>query len=139
MLVWLDGRTNTKAQPQENFGREIMELFTMGVGHYTEPDVYAGRARVHRLESGRARARRPTATQHYEFIYNAGQHDTASKTFSFAIYPDGSKTIPPRARGQTACRTASISSTALAANPNTGALPGGEAVSVLRQRVRRDP
>src|SRR5580765_9088495 len=39
MLVWLDGRTNTKAQPQENFGREIMELFTVGVGNYTEPDV----------------------------------------------------------------------------------------------------
>src|SRR5262245_30717449 len=45
MLVWLDGATNTKARPQENFAREIMELFTMGVGHYTEPDVYAG-ARV---------------------------------------------------------------------------------------------
>src|SRR5437660_1942169 len=45
MLVWLDGRSNTKAKPQENFAREIMELFTMGVGHYTEPDVYAG-ARV---------------------------------------------------------------------------------------------
>jgi len=39
MLVWLDGRTNTKAKPQENFAREIMELFTVGVGHYTEPDV----------------------------------------------------------------------------------------------------
>ncbi len=45
MLVWLDGRTNTKARPQENFGREIMELFTMGVGHFTETDVYAA-ARV---------------------------------------------------------------------------------------------
>jgi uncharacterized protein (DUF1800 family) len=45
MLVWLDGRTNTKAKPQENFGREIMELFTVGVGNYTEPDVYAA-ARV---------------------------------------------------------------------------------------------
>src|SRR4026207_512146 len=44
-LVWLDGRTNTRRQPQENFGREIMELFTMGVGFYTEPDVYAA-ARV---------------------------------------------------------------------------------------------
>jgi hypothetical protein len=43
MLFWLDGRTNTRAQPQENFGREIMELFTMGVGHYTEVDV-RGRA-----------------------------------------------------------------------------------------------
>src|SRR6266853_306855 len=34
MLVWLDGRDNKKAKPQENFAREIMELFTMGVGHY---------------------------------------------------------------------------------------------------------
>ena len=45
MLVWLDGRTNTRQRPQENFGREIMELFTLGVGHYTEEDVYAA-ARV---------------------------------------------------------------------------------------------
>ena len=45
MLVWLDGRNNVRTRPQENFGREIMELFTMGVGHYTEQDVYAA-ARV---------------------------------------------------------------------------------------------
>ena len=45
MLIWLDGKTNTKAQPQENFGREVMELFSVGVGNYTEPDVYAA-ARV---------------------------------------------------------------------------------------------
>src|SRR5262249_24793992 len=36
MLVWLDGRTNTRTRPQENFAREIMELFTVGVGNYTE-------------------------------------------------------------------------------------------------------
>ena len=41
MIVWLDGRTNLKAKPQENFGREVMELFTMGLGNYTEQDVYA--------------------------------------------------------------------------------------------------
>src|SRR5205809_3037358 len=41
MLYWLDGYTNTRTRPQENFGREVMELFTMGVGHYTEPDVSA--------------------------------------------------------------------------------------------------
>src|SRR5262245_17781130 len=35
MLVWLDGRTNNKAKLQENIAREIMELFTMGVGNYT--------------------------------------------------------------------------------------------------------
>src|SRR4029078_3677874 len=42
MLVWVDRVTNTRAKPQENFAREIMELFTVGVGNYTEPDVYAG-------------------------------------------------------------------------------------------------
>ena len=45
MLVWLDGRTNTRARPQENFGRELMELFTMGIGHYGESDVVSA-ARV---------------------------------------------------------------------------------------------
>ena len=39
MLVWLDGRLNVRNRPQENFARELMELFTMGVGHFTEPDV----------------------------------------------------------------------------------------------------
>src|SRR6266853_4591354 len=32
MVVWLDGQFNTAAKPQENFGREVMELFTVGVG-----------------------------------------------------------------------------------------------------------
>ncbi|MEZ5658630.1 MAG: DUF1800 family protein [Burkholderiaceae bacterium] len=39
MLVFLDAGVNTKDSPNENFAREIMELFTMGVGHYTEKDV----------------------------------------------------------------------------------------------------
>src|SRR5579872_2769854 len=90
MLVWLDGRTNTKSQPQENFAREVMELFTMGVGNYTEPDVYAGA----RVFSGWNLARPglvADGSQHYEFVYNAGQHETSAKTFSFAVYPNGSK------------------------------------------------
>ena len=45
MLVWLDGRTERRGRPQENFARELMELFTMGVGTFAEADVYAG-ARV---------------------------------------------------------------------------------------------
>jgi uncharacterized protein (DUF1800 family) len=95
MLVWLDGRTNTKAKPQENFGREIMELFTVGVGNYTEPDVYAAA----RVFSGWNLQRPGTAadgSQHYEFVYNAGQHETTAKTFSFAVYADGGRTIPAR-------------------------------------------
>jgi len=39
MLIWLDGRTNRKGKANENYGREIMELFTLGVGNYTEADV----------------------------------------------------------------------------------------------------
>lgn len=41
MLVWLDGRRNTAAAPNENYGREVMELFTLGHGNYTEDDVHA--------------------------------------------------------------------------------------------------
>jgi uncharacterized protein (DUF1800 family) len=39
MLIWLDGRTNTVGSPNENLGREFMELFALGVGHYSETDV----------------------------------------------------------------------------------------------------
>src|SRR3954468_7979156 len=95
MLVWLDGRTNTKAQPQENFGREIMELFTVGVGNYTEADVYAAA----RVFTGWNLARSGTngdPASFQAFTYNANQHETTAKTFSFAIYPDGGKTIPAR-------------------------------------------
>ncbi|HMB72891.1 MAG TPA: DUF1800 domain-containing protein [Gammaproteobacteria bacterium] len=39
MLYFLDAQYNVKGAPNENFAREVMELFTMGVGHYTEKDV----------------------------------------------------------------------------------------------------
>ncbi len=46
MLVYLDNGENVKQHPNENFGRELLELFSMGVGHYTERDVReAARAR----------------------------------------------------------------------------------------------
>jgi uncharacterized protein (DUF1800 family) len=45
MIRWLDNETNTKGQPNENFARELFELFTLGIGNYTERDVQeAGRA-----------------------------------------------------------------------------------------------
>ena len=59
---------HARRKPQENFGREIMELFTMGVGHYTEPDVYAAA----RVFTGWNLARPGAAadgSQHYEFVY----------------------------------------------------------------------
>ena len=39
MLIYLDGRKNSKRKPNENYGRELLELFTMGVGNYSETDV----------------------------------------------------------------------------------------------------
>jgi uncharacterized protein (DUF1800 family) len=39
MLIWLDGQNNKRGKANENFGRELMELFTLGVGNYTEQDV----------------------------------------------------------------------------------------------------
>ncbi len=39
MLVYLDNRVNVKGHPNENFAREIMELFSLGVGNYTEKDI----------------------------------------------------------------------------------------------------
>jgi len=97
MLVWLDGRTNTRQRPQENFGREIMELFTFGIGNYTEQDVYAA-ARVFtgwnlRINPG---GDNQEPTSYYGFFYNQNQHDTAAKTFTFPIYPNGQQTIPTR-------------------------------------------
>ena len=118
MLVWLDGRTNTRAKPQENFGREIMELFTIGVGNYTEEDVYAAA----RVFTGWNLPRQGSATdgsQHYEFTYVAQQHDTAAKTFSFPIYGNGGRTIPARSATE-GMQDGLDFIDALAAHPNTG-------------------
>ena len=98
-VVWLDGRTNVKARPQENFGREIMELFTFGLGNYGEQDVYAA-ARVFtgwNLRAALVAGRNDDPNSYYEFVYNAAQHDVAAKTFTFPVYSDGNKTIPARA------------------------------------------
>jgi hypothetical protein len=72
MIAWLDNNANVKAHPNENYAREIMELFSLGVGNYTEQDVKEG-ARAftgwHTNENGDA----------YEF--NASEHDDGPKTF----------------------------------------------------------
>ena len=39
MLVWLDGKGSRKGSPNENYGRELMELFSLGIGPYTEADI----------------------------------------------------------------------------------------------------
>ena len=95
MLIWLDGDTNTKAKPQENFGRELMELFSRGVGYYTEDDVYAAARVFTGWNLKRSGDPKDPATS-FGFVYNANQHETGAKSFSFPVYSDGGRTIPAR-------------------------------------------
>ncbi len=96
MLIWLDGQSNTAASPQENFGREVMELFTVGVGHYTESDVRAAsRVFTGWNLKGSETSRNDDPNAFKAFFYSADDHDTGAKTFSFPIAA-GSNTIPER-------------------------------------------
>ena len=94
MIAWLDGHKNVKENPQENFARELMELFTIGVGAYTEPDVQAA-ARVFTGWTLRPQGRERD-DRYAVFLFDQRRHDSGPKTFSFDIYPDGRKTIPSR-------------------------------------------
>jgi uncharacterized protein (DUF1800 family) len=70
MLIWLDGNTNQKIQPNENYGREFMELFTLGRDRYTQDDVReAARAFTGYTTDGQGRA-----------LYHAELHDDGDKT-----------------------------------------------------------
>ena len=70
MLVYLDNGENVKTHPNENFGRELLELFTMGVGNYTERDVREA-----------ARAFTGWTNDVLAFKFDADQHDFGEKTF----------------------------------------------------------
>jgi uncharacterized protein (DUF1800 family) len=70
MLEYLDNESNRKGRPNENFARELLELFTMGIGNYTEQDIKEA-----------ARAFTGWTRRGYEFFFNAAQHDDGTKTF----------------------------------------------------------
>jgi uncharacterized protein (DUF1800 family) len=96
MIYWLDMQLNTRTRPQENFGREIMELFSLGIGNYTEQDVYAA-ARVFTGFNWQVVGDRADVNNsYYTFIYRPNDHDVNAKEFTFSIYPDGGKVIPAR-------------------------------------------
>ena len=70
MLVYLDNGENVKSHPNENFGRELLELFTMGVGHYGERDVREA-----------ARSFTGWTNDVLAFKFDREQHDFGEKTF----------------------------------------------------------
>ena len=71
MLVYLDSATNRRGQPNENFAREVMELFTLGEGHYTEQDV---------REAARAFTGWSIDPETGEFLWRPFAHDAGVKT-----------------------------------------------------------
>lgn len=71
MLIWLDQAQSRKEHPNENFAREVMELFTLGEGHYTEKDI---------TEAARAFTGWSLDRVHEEFIYRDRMHDKGEKT-----------------------------------------------------------
>lgn len=117
MVAWLDGNTNVKGKPQENYARELMELFSIGVDAFTESDVREG-ARV--FTGWNLRHRGPDREHRSAvFFYNPRQHDTGSKRFSFPIFPDGTKAIPARGE-QSGWQDGIDLLTGLASHPETG-------------------
>jgi uncharacterized protein (DUF1800 family) len=69
MMVWLDTSQSKKQMPNENYARELMELFSLGIGNYTETDIReAARAFTGwRIEKGKA-------------VYKPDEHDDGEKT-----------------------------------------------------------
>ena len=70
MVIYLDAATNRKGQPNENFAREVMELFTLGEGHYGEQDV---------KEAARAFTGWSLERETGSFLWRAPMHDTGEK------------------------------------------------------------
>lgn len=70
MMIWLDTVSNNKGHANENYARELMELFSLGVGNYTEQDVREA-----------ARAFTGWTIRDGSYFFNARQHDDGQKTF----------------------------------------------------------
>ena len=71
MLLWLDQAQSRKQHPNENFAREVMELFALGEGHYTEKDI---------TEAARALTGWSYDRPSQKFVERPFLHDTGSKT-----------------------------------------------------------
>src|SRR5262245_53359910 len=90
MIFWLDNKDSHKEAVNENYGRELLELFSMGVGNYSEHDVrQCSRAftgwTIHNASLHTARVARdsvwPYGRLDWQFEYREDDHDAAEKTF----------------------------------------------------------
>ena len=90
MIFWLDNKDNHKDAPNENYGRELLELFSMGIGNYTEDDVKScARAftgwTIANADYMSIRASRDSIWPHgrldWQFVYDPEDHDESDKEF----------------------------------------------------------
>lgn len=134
MLVYLDNATSRKEHPNENWARELLELFTVGVGHYTEKDI---------LESARAftgwtvrplnGARGPDAQfGPFEFVFNQRWHDTGNKQYLGYNVKTGEDVLNVLANHEQTYRYVGRKLLAFYFNPNPSYNMVEEAAKVLR-------
>src|SRR5205085_9987743 len=76
MLLWLDQAQSRKEHPNENYAREVLELFTLGEGHYTEKDI----SEAARAFTGLTHARFRQQSDYRPFIHDDGIKTVLGKT-----------------------------------------------------------
>jgi uncharacterized protein (DUF1800 family) len=81
MIYWLDGQENVAAHPNENFAREVMELFTLGIGNYSEKDVQESARCYTGWTYGRGLRANDTSPKRIDqFRFFVDRHDRGVKT-----------------------------------------------------------
>ncbi len=81
MNYWLDNCENHSDQPNENWGRELLELFSMGVGNYTEDDIKNAARAFTGWTFTQPIPLYPFGHYESEFLYDDSDHDDSEKTF----------------------------------------------------------
>ncbi len=82
MIRFLDGNANRKGHANENYGRELQELFTLGIGNYTETDIREV-----------ARAFTGWHSRHHAFVFRERFHDAGEKTIHGKTGPFGGEEV----------------------------------------------
>ena len=81
MIFWLDNNENRNGEPNENWGRELLELFSMGVGNYTERDIKDASRAFTGWTFSQPIPLYPHGYYPADFLYDAADHDDGEKTF----------------------------------------------------------
>ena len=81
MIFWLDNNENHKGEPNENYGRELLELFSMGVGNYTEDDIKMAARAFTGWTFEQPISVYPHGFYPAEFLFRDDDHDDSVKSF----------------------------------------------------------